>query len=163
MTPQQVLDKYRHIVVVNGQNIALEISQELQAKPQQEQRAHFGGHHKIGFFYLFVGTKHPNKVLETVVSPQGDAITSVYMVDPIFATTGELLRAREQLIKACAESIGLSVEAVGIEDPARGRLLGLEELGTGQLIDLLAGQLGSTIATTDSVGGSVAVAAEAAK
>lgn len=154
MNPQEVLEKYRHIVVVNGRQVALEISHHLNQLNREQQRAYFGGEYKYGFFYLFNHPVHHDKMLETVVSPHGDGITSVYLVDPIFASIGELMRARAELCEAIASRIGLSLGAVGVEDwEGRGRMLGLEELGTGQLVDLLAGQMGSAIVTTSSIGG----------
>lgn len=156
MTPQEVLDKYRHIVVVNGRQVALELSHQLNRLSRQQQRAHFGGDHRSGFFYLFHHEIHLDKVLETVVSPKGDAVTSVYLADPIFNSMGELMAARVELCNAIALQQGLSLEAVGVDDPGgRGRLLGLEELGTGQLIDLLAGQMGAVVPTTSNIGGTV--------
>ena len=91
--------------------------------------------------------------METVVSPKGDAITSVYMNHSIFASLGDLQRARTDLIAAVADRVGLSVESAGVNDEGRGRMLGLAELSTGQLVDLLAERMGSSIVVPNNRGG----------
>jgi len=147
---------FRDVVVVNHDRLALELSQKLNAIPRNDQRPFFAASQKGGAVYLFADERvSRDTVLECVMSLAGDAITSLYKVNPIFATPGELLKARERLVDALAAKIGLSVEAIGIDDPGRGRALGLEELSTGQLIDLLAERVGESILTTDShvVGG----------
>lgn len=150
-TPEATLAKFRDIVVVNSTEISLALSQQLRKQP--DQRAHFGGNQKWGFIYLFRSDKvHPGNVLECVVSPAGDAITSVYREHSAFASLGDLTRAREELIRALAQRVGISVEGMGIDDAGRGRTLSGAELSTGQLIDLLAEQAGASVAVTNSHG-----------
>lgn len=161
MTPDQVLDMHRDIAAVNSNQIALGLSQILRGKTIAEQRECFGGSYAYGFTWLFRDdAKYPGKVMETVSSPQGDAITSVYMNHRCLASVGELARSRELLIKAVAEKVGLSVESVGVDDAGRGRTLGLAELATAQLIDLLADRMGHTVITTGSVGGNAEIAGQ---
>lgn len=148
---QEILDQYKDVVVVNANHIALEISLNLKSKNMQEQREAFAGNYATGFFYLNRIDKFPDTVFECVVSPSGDAITSLYKSHRIFSEPAELMRARERVAKAIAESVGLSAEGVGIEDDARGRTLGLNELSTGQLIDMLAQRtIGKSIIVTNS-------------
>jgi hypothetical protein len=161
MTPEQVLDKYRGIVAVNSERIALELSQHLRKLTQEQQRAIFGGHHHYGFFWLFRHDSHPDKVMECVVSTAGDAITSVYVNHNANENIGTLLAARAELINAISDKIGLSVEAIGIDDPGRGRTVGLNELCTGQLIDILTERMGASVAVTSSIGGDLAAGAPA--
>jgi hypothetical protein len=154
VNPQETLERYRNVVVVNSPRVNLELSQHLRKLPVDMQRARFGGRYGVGFFWLFSHSEvHPDKVMECVVSTAGDAISSTYLVHPMFASLGELLTARENLIKALTEKIGLSIESIGIDDPGRGRALSLPELSTGQLIDILAERMGSSIASTSSMGG----------
>lgn len=158
MTPEQVLDMHRDVVAVNSTQIALGLSQLLRAKTLEEQRQYFGGSHAYGFTWLFRDdAKYPGKVMETVTSPHGDAITSIYLNHNCLATIGELARSRELLIKAVADQAGLSPDAVGVDDAGRGRPLGLAELATAQLIDLLAGRIGHSVITTGSVGGNAEI------
>lgn len=154
MTPDQVLEKHRSIVAVNSEAIALGLSKSLNSKKDREKRQFFGGNHTYGFTWLYRDeAKYPDKVMETVVSPQGDAITSVYISHSCLTDLGELSRSRELLIKAVAEKVGLSVPAVGIDDTCRGRVLGLAELATAQLIDLLADKMGKSIVVASNIGG----------
>ena len=156
MTPEQALSAFRDIVVVNSDRITLELSSKFKKLPEPLQRPHFGGDYKSGFFWLIRDDEsHPGKVMETIVSPKGDAITSVYLNHRAFQNMGELMRARAQLIEAVAQKVGLSVEAVGVDDSGRGRILGLAELSTGQLIDLLGERMGSSIVVPNNRGGDV--------
>lgn len=159
-TPQETLERVRDMVVVNSQRASLELSQSLRRMPVEHQRQHFGGDYKTGFFWLYRDDElHPDKVLECVVSPMEDAITSVYLNHRINQNMGEVMRHREMLIRAISQKVGLSVEAIGVEDPARGRSMRLAELSTGQLIDLLAESEGASVtsvAATNSHGGDLA-------
>lgn len=147
-----MLDKYKTVLVINSAQKALALSLALEKLPKNLQRERFAGSRKAGYFYLFRDDAiDPKVVMECVVSPEGgDAITSVYGNDPFNAELGTWVRAREELIETLARKIGLSIENVGIEDPARGRTMGLQELATGALIDLLAEKMGSSIITSDS-------------
>jgi hypothetical protein len=150
MTPEQTLDSMRDVVVVNHERTALEISFDLKEKPKYEQRQAFAGSHAGGFFYLHRIDKFPDTAFECVVSPNGDAISSVYKNHRIFQNAGELVRARETLVAAVAQKVGLSPESVGVDDESRGRTMDLTELSTGQLIDMLAEKMGKSIVTTAS-------------
>jgi hypothetical protein len=146
------LDAYRDVVVVNGEQKTLDLSLDLKKKSTEEQRNFFAGTPMTGWFYLY-GREGDDTLMECVMSPQGDSITSLYKRHPIFASAGELIRARTTLMAALSDKVGLSIEGIGIEDMARGRTLGLAELSTGQLIDLLAERSGVSLAAkTDSYG-----------
>lgn len=147
---QEVLDQYRDIVVVNASHIALEISLDLKARSLQEQRESFAGNFATGFFYLHRIDKFPDTVFECIVSPSGDAITSLYKNHRIFSAPGEVMRARDRLCHSIATKVGLSIEGVGVEDAARGRTLGLSDLSTGQLVDMLAERMGQSVLVTNS-------------
>jgi hypothetical protein len=160
MNPDQALAAYRGIVVVNAAHIALELSLQLRNASIEAQRAAFGGDKEVGWVYLYRHpTLHTDTVLESVASPDGmDTITSTYKNHPALANIGELIRTRRNLIRALASKVGLSAENIGIEDPVRGRMLGLTELSTGQLIDMLAEKAGVTIqAPTESLGGDIEI------
>ena len=152
MTPELVLDKYRDLVAVNSSRIAHELSDLLKKEGTEDQRRCFGGDMRVGFIWLYRNDKNPGNVLECIVSEVGDAITSVYKEHRSLQSINTLAQAREELIGALVEKIGLSRERTGIEDPGRGRSLGLEELSTAQMIDLLAEQMGSSIVVTNSIG-----------
>lgn len=157
MNASQILDKYRSVVVANSDRIVHELSHEFRAKAEHVQRQSFGGTYQTGFTWLIRSEgQHTDKVVETVVSPKGDAITSLYIGNhSAFASLGTLIEARRELIAAVCDRVGLSQDAVGVEDPGRGRRLDLAELSTGQLIDLLAERMGSSIVVPNSRGGEV--------
>jgi len=153
-TPEQTLSRFRDVVVSNSSRILLALSIALHKKSHAEQRDAFGGEYKTGFFYLYRNEAiAPGVVMETVVSTAGDGITSLYVNHPALANLSSLVSARRELVAALSEKIGLSVDAVGVDDPGRGRVMGLSELATGQLIDLLAESMGRTVTTTGTHGG----------
>lgn len=147
----EALAAYLDVVVVNASNTALRLALKLRELPPVEQIKAFGGTRLCGYFYLFRGAEFPDKVYECIAVHLGDdAISSVYIDHRIFSSHGTLIAAREHLIRSIADKVGLSPEAIGIEDPARGRSVALKDLATGQLIDLLAEKMGKTIVTTNS-------------
>jgi hypothetical protein len=116
----------------------LMLSKELGELGKPEQREFFGGTHNSGWFYLFANeSSHPGVIMECVMSPAGDSIVALYKTEPWFASPGELARAREICVRALSEKVGLSIEAMGIEDEARGRTLDPGELSFAQLLDML--------------------------
>lgn len=133
-----ILDRVRDLVVLDNNKALLELSLDLRELPKDEQRHRFGGSRETGWFYLHDNPeKRRDMVFECVVSPTGETVSSLYKGHPIFNSVGELLRVREQLCQAIGEKIGLDYRNVGIFDAARGRDIGLDELATGQLIDIL--------------------------
>lgn len=155
MTPEQVFDKYRHLVVVNSERIALELSEQMRKLPQDDPSLVKGGTRSSGFAWLFNHPMHPDKVLESVVSPfDKSVVTSIYMGHPMFGSIGEWVKARQEIIGAISEKVGLSIESIGVDDEARGESLSLIELSTGQLLDLLAEQFRSSVLVSNSFGAS---------
>ena len=151
MNPSEALEKYRHIVVVNSERISHEMDHAMRQLPEHEQTQLMGGSDKAGYFWLFRDARHPGMVLEIVYSEEAqDSISSIYKDDSFNASLGEVIKAREELIQALSDKVGLSAEAIGINDEARGRDLAPKELTTGQLIDMLAEQMGTSIITPDN-------------
>lgn len=143
---------YGDVVVVNSERLATKLSIGLRDVAENVRRDCFAGDNQVGWFYLYRDDDvSADKVLEVVMSKAGDRVVSVYVNHPIFQSRSELMHARRALIKAISKERGLSVESIGVEDPTRGRLLGLDELATGQLIDLLHEQAaaGALVTTAD--------------
>lgn len=142
---------YADVVVVNANHLALDLSVLMRAEPEASQREFFGGNLKSGYLYLYSNPKYPEFVFECVMSVDGDAIAAVYRGHPIFASLGEVTKARDRLCDLISAEVGLSVEGVGVDDKARGRTLGLRDLSTGQLVDMLRERTGGkVIAVTDN-------------
>lgn len=147
--PKNTLERYRDVTVVNADHIILKIALDLKEKDENFQRKAFAGTALSGYFYLHAIHEFPTIVLECVMSPDGtDAVSAVYVKNRIFNSGGSLIEARTALIEAIAQAVGLSAEGIGIEDAGRGRMLGLNELTTGQLIDTLAGHSSKSIIQT---------------
>lgn len=133
-----VLERVRDLVVLSNDKAVLELSLDLRELTKEEQRTRFGGSRDSGWFYLHANDqKRRNMVFECIVSETGETVSALYMGHPIFNSVGELLRVREELVREIGEKVGLDFRNVGVTDPIRGREVGLEELATGQLIDLL--------------------------
>lgn len=142
------LERMRGLTVMNSNSILLEMSLDLRQKTQEDQRKRFGGSQKAGWFYLHSNDdKRPDTVFECVVSEAGDYVSAIYKGHPTFNSIGEHTRVREALIDELAGKIGLSHDMIGVPDEARGRDLGLNELATGQLIDLLEEQSRGSLIT----------------
>lgn len=147
------LNRFRTTVVVDDDVAVLRLSQKLGKMGKSEQRPFFAGSPKSGYFYLFADEKMaPGLIMETVMSAAGDSISTLYSTAgcPWFATPGELTRARDQMVTAMCEKVGLSVEAMGIDDAARGRSLGPFELAFAQMIDLMTEETSSSVAVSDT-------------
>lgn len=156
--PEQTLQRFRDVVVDNNSRTVLELSLALRKLEERAQREHFGGTYREGFVYLYRNDAlNPNVVMESVVAVQGDAITSLYRNHPIFTNLNSLIDGRRELMQAVAAKIGLSIESIGIDDSTRGRTLGLSELSTGQLIDILAERIGTTVMVSGSHGGDASI------
>lgn len=152
--PEQTLARFRDLVVNNNTKLVLALSLALRKLSENEQRAALGGEFKTGFMYLYRNEQiAPGMVMETIVSPLGDGITSLYVNHQALFNHATLVEARRELVAAISAKIGLSVESIGVDDPGRGRVMGLAELSTGQLIDILAERMGTTIITTGTHGG----------
>ena len=133
-----VFNSARDLVVVNSNHHALKLSLLLRDGPPEDVKRARASSKEGGHLVLYRNPAVPEMVLETVMSPEyKDGITSVYREHRIFESGAELLRVRAGLIRELAGQIGLSPEAVGIDDPGRGRSMSLTELSTGQLIDLI--------------------------
>lgn len=147
------INRFRTTAVVDDDVAVLRLSQKLGKMDKPEQRRFFAGSPKSGYFYLFADEKMaPGLIMETVMSTAGDSISTVYSAAgcPWFATPGELTKAREQMVTAMCEKVGLSAEAIGIEDPVRGRSLGPFELAFAQMIDLMAEETSSSVVVSDT-------------
>ena len=152
MSSENTLAAYSDVVAVNAQHIVLALSSDFKARNEYERRKAFAGSNRAGYFYLFRSQAFPEQVFECVISrgDPGESMSSLYMNHRIFSTPGTLLEAREALIRAISEKVGLSPEAIGIDDGARGRSVPLHDLATGQLIDLLAERMGKSIVVANS-------------
>jgi hypothetical protein len=151
MDIDHILAKYRDLIVDNVDRHMLVLTQDLRAQSQERQMATFAQHPDAGGFYLYANReKLPGVVFECVRGFGGDSISSCYKAHPIFNSAGTLIAARAELIAALAFKVGLPAESVGIDDAARGRALGLHELATGQLIDLLAEKASRVLVQTDT-------------
>jgi hypothetical protein len=150
MNPSETLAKYSSVVVVNADHIALRMSLALAAESVEVRNACYGGSPGIGFFYLYAHPDYPETVFECVVTPSGESITSLYKGHPIFENRAELMGARASIIVGIAQSVGLSVSAIGVDDGERGRV-GLSEMATGQLIDMLNRREGKSIVVPNSL------------
>lgn len=143
-----ILEAVRDVVVVNSNHHALKLSLLMRDGPPGDVKKAYAGNDQVGHFYLYRNVAAQAMVLETVASrTHKDGITAVYREHRIFESGAELMRTRGALIEALAKEYGLPAESIGIDDAARGRSLGLNELSTGQLIDLLQDRARAGIVT----------------
>lgn len=148
----ETLDRVRNLIVVEDDQLLLALTLDLQKRDRSAQMMALAVSNEWGSVYVYANDNLlPNLVLECVMSREhGDSISTLYRGHPIFNTKADLIRTRLELIRELAAKVGLSVESAGVEDPVRGRYLGLGELGTAQLIDLLMERSGLILAGTDN-------------
>lgn len=150
-----IIERVRNLVVLNNDHALLELSLDLRERDKAFQRSCFGGSHETGWFYLHGNeAKRRGMVFECVAIPGGETVSTLYMAHPIFNSVADLQRTREELCKLLGEKMGMDYRNMGIFDPSRGREVGVEEMATAQLIDLVLDQLrvaGVGKAETDSV------------
>lgn len=153
-----ISENFRSVVVVNSQHAVTELGMKMRDAGDNLPNAvkAIGRDKEAGAFFLFAGESRGEKlILEVVLSPDGkDTVSTVYQPHGIFNSPGTLIEARKQLIDEVSKRIGLPAESIGIDDRARGRSVSLNELPTGQLIDLLAEQQCCAVAVaSDTVAG----------
>lgn len=83
-------------------------------------------------------TRWPGKIIEYVKGSKGDSISSLYEASPALATARDLGRVRKDLILEIAAKMQALPSRIGINDAGRERAVPLREMGTAQLIDMLA-------------------------
>lgn len=146
----EILQRHADVVVVNADHIARAMGLKLAAVSEEARRETFGGNPKTGHFYLYRDEEFPGKVFECVVSHGGFSMTSLYMAHRIFGTRADLMRARESLMDAIGATVGLPAESIGVDDQDRGTV-GLADMATGQLIDMLNGRVGNQIIVANNL------------
>ena len=83
--------------------------------------------------------RHPGKIVEVVSSLDGeDACMTLYMENPIFGELTKLAELRKEVICAIGSRFVSLPGLMTVMDEARGKKVLLREMGTAQLLDLLA-------------------------
>jgi hypothetical protein len=149
------LDRFAELRVSNipdFESVANTLLAEFNEQPEHKRKAAFAQSKTGGGVYLY-RTENPKMaaykdiILEIIPSPiDGAFITCLYAPHPVFASPGETVKAREQLIEMIERMYGATPGAIVVPDATRGRNIHLYEFATQQLIDrlkaLLRGQLG---------------------
>lgn len=149
------LERFRELRVAkidDFESICRTVLGELEGLTTDKKKALFAQSKKGGGVFLYRSTnpKLPeakNVILEAVMGiGSDDFFTCLFDLHPLLNAPSELLRAREELVDGIERLMNAAPGRVVIPDPARGRRLKLQELGTQQLLDQLRRLLGQEVA-----------------
>jgi hypothetical protein len=95
----------------------------------------YAGTPKTGHAFLMDCPGEPNCVLETVMSHDGDSVSALYHVDPLFSTRAKLVAAREELIDFLNDVSDAPPTGAVMMCSTRNRAVRVKELTFLQLLD----------------------------
>lgn len=133
-----VLHKYRDITPLSDDATTDAMLRILVDIHPQEQQRWWIKNQNVGFVCIFTHEKFPGKVIEYVQGSQEDSVTTLYDMHPIFADLARLEQVRNELITEIGVTLMALPASVLVYDAGREREAPLKELGTAQLMDVLA-------------------------
>lgn len=134
-----VLAKYRSVQPLDDEETVNKLLKIMVELPNAEHAEYFGRSSKAGRFFLIRHESVPDRVIEYIPDIQDDSsVTTLYVNHPIFASKQALIDAREEIIEAIDRIFLAMPNTVTVKDLGREKELFLPELGTAQLLDVLA-------------------------
>lgn len=133
-----VLEKYRSLRHVNDENIVNAIFDRLIVIPANQQGQYWIRDAEAGQICTYEDDRFPGKVLEYVMGTQEDSVSTLYEGHPIFESRARLVDVRKEIIAEIARLFLAVPSVLTLWDDGRGRQVHLRELGTLQLLDMLA-------------------------
>lgn len=135
-----LIQKYTHgLIVLNDSDTAEAIFKRGVREPSTKISA-IVQPESIGTITIFSDQeRHPGKIVEVVSSLDGeDACMTLYAENPIFGELTKLAELRKEVIYALGSRFTALPGLTTVMDEARGKKVLLREMGTAQLLDLLA-------------------------
>lgn len=133
-----VLTKYRTIRPVNDIDATNSLLSILVEIANEQQNRFWVRSEVTGAVCLFKHDSHPSRVLEYVQGSKDDSVTTLYEENSFMTDCGQLSRVREELINEIGIVLMALPSTVAVHDGGRDRQAMLKELGTAQLMDVLA-------------------------
>lgn len=132
------LHKYRSLKPVNDEPTTNKLLTILVEIPNAGQEGFWIRTNDAGYVCLFQHDSVPGRLVEYVQGSQDDSVTTLYELNPVFATLQSLKDCRNDLISEIGRVLLALPNTVTVHDEGRERQLFLRELGTAQLMDVLA-------------------------
>lgn len=134
-----ILTKYREVRPTFDESQVNTLQIELLKTTDAERINGFVRDDMGGTFCVFTDSAVPNRVLEYVKGSEQDSVSTLYEnTSPIFSDLGALRMARRELIGEIGARLGRLPSTISVYDGGREREVALNELGTAQLMDVLA-------------------------
>ncbi|WP_374335347.1 hypothetical protein [Methyloversatilis sp.] len=133
-----VLSKYRGLTPLNNQEIVDGLWRHMTQLSVPEAKHRWFKSEDYGFVFLFSHDDYPNVVLEYVQGSRDDSVTTIYAHTREVASLEALSNMRKELINEIGAVLLALPQSVVVRDEGREREVALKELGTAQLVDVLA-------------------------
>lgn len=133
-----VLTKYRNLRPMNNQEIVDGMWRHMVALTVPEAEHRWLKSEDTGFVFLYTHKDYPNVVLEYVQGSKNDSVTTIYEYSTEVSSLDQVRKVREELINEIGRVLLALPSTVVVRDEGREREVALKELGTAQLMDVLA-------------------------
>lgn len=141
------LHKYRNVRPLNDTSKVEAMLAILVEIPNEAQSGFWIRETRAGNVCIFRHAAFPGVVLEYAQGTKDDSVTTIYEDGPEFVTLQAIIDMRAELIAEIGRVLFAIPSTVTVRDEGREREVALVELGTAQLIDVLAHFTQSDIAT----------------
>lgn len=134
-----VIEKYRNLVVVNDEDTVNAMQGVMVKLPESFLLHCYSYSSKSGRAIVFRDERFPGFVMEYIPDQANDtSVTTLYADHSIFQSAQSHVDAREEIIAAIDSHFMAVPNTVTVMDGGRNKECFLVELGTAQLLDVLA-------------------------
>ena len=133
-----ILSKYRALTPVSDEAAVNDMWQMMMELTVPEAAPRWLKSEDTGYVFRFTSSKYPQYVLEYVQGSKQDSVTTLYRASPEVASLESISKVRSDLINEVGSVLMALPSTVVVGDAGREREVALKEMGTAQLVDLLA-------------------------
>lgn len=142
-----VLTKYREITPVNNEDVTNGLLKILVEMDADQQMPFWTRSSTSGSVCIFKNDAFPEYTIEYVQGVEDDSVTTLYRNTRLLADRDIAVAVRDDLIDEIGRVLLALPSTVAVQDSGRDRQAMLKELGTAQLMDVLAHFTHTDIAT----------------
>ena len=143
----EILLKHRDIKPVNDVADAEQLLSHLVELDPIKQQLYWIKSEEIGFVCVYQHPDVPNRVIEYVQGTKSDSVSTLYEGNEKIADLERLAEVRRELMGEIGAVLMRLPSTIAVYDGGREREAALKELGTAQLMDVLAHFTGTDINT----------------
>lgn len=132
------LNKYRDLRYKHDEKITEAIMASMVALSFAEQRDLWIFDQDAGILCVYQDPRFPQYVIEYIKGSDEDSVTTLFETAPLFGDRSRLREARIEIMQEIASHFLSLPSVLTVYDEGRGRQVYLRELGTMQLLDVLA-------------------------